>query len=57
MSLTHTPGDRLFVDYAGDPAFFTDPATGIEQKAWLFVAVWPYSVSPVRRGDAHAELA
>ena len=43
LALTHTPGDRLFVDYAGDPAFFTDPTTGIEQKAWLFVAVWPYS--------------
>ena len=43
LALTHTPGDRLFVDYAGDPAFFTDPTTGIAQKAWLFVAVWPYS--------------
>jgi transposase len=43
LSLTHTPGDRLFVDYAGDPACFTDPSTGIAQKAWLFVAVWPYS--------------
>lgn len=43
LALTHTPGDRLFVDYAGDPAFFTDPTTGLEQKAWLFVAVWPYS--------------
>jgi len=43
MSLTHAPGDRLFVDYAGDPAFFTDPTTGTVQKAWLFVAVWPYS--------------
>jgi transposase len=43
LALTHTPGDRLFVDYAGDPAFFIDPTTGIEQKAWLFVAVWPYS--------------
>jgi transposase len=43
LSLTHTPGDRLFVDYAGDPAFFTDPTTGIEQRAWLFVALWPYS--------------
>ena len=43
LSLTHTPGDRLFVDYAGDPAFFTDPTTGSLQKAWLFVAVWPYS--------------
>jgi len=43
LSLTHTPGDRLFVDYAGDPAVFTDPMTGTVQKAWLFVAVWPYS--------------
>jgi transposase len=43
LSLTHIPGDRLFVDYAGDPACFTDPMTGAVQKAWLFVAVWPYS--------------
>jgi transposase len=43
MSLVHKPGDRLFVDYAGDPAFYTDPTTGIVQKAWIFVAVWPYS--------------
>lgn len=43
MVLTHTPGDQLFVDYAGDALHFTDRTTGIEQKAWLFVAVWPYS--------------
>jgi transposase len=43
LNLTHVPGDRLFVDYAGDPAFYTDPTTGIAQKAWIFVAVWPYS--------------
>ena len=43
LSLTHSPGDRLFVDYAGDPAFFIDPTTGTVQKAWLFIAVWPYS--------------
>jgi transposase len=43
MSLTHIPGDRLFVDYAGDPVLYTDPATGIVQKAWIFVAVWAYS--------------
>ena len=43
LSLTHSPADRLFVDYAGDPAFFTDPMTGTVQKAWLFVAVRPYS--------------
>jgi transposase len=43
LSLTHVPGDRLFVDYAGDPAHFIDPTSGSVQKAWLFVAVWPYS--------------
>jgi len=43
LALTHVPGDRLFVDYAGDPALFCDPMTGLEQKAWVFVAVWPYS--------------
>jgi transposase len=43
LALVHTPGDQLFVDYAGDPVMFTDRPTGLEQKAWLFVAVWPYS--------------
>jgi len=43
LALVHTPGDQLFVDYAGDPVWFTDRTTGLEQKAWLFVAVWPYS--------------
>ena len=43
LALVHTPGDQLFVDYAGDPVSFTDRTTGLEQKAWLFVAVWPYS--------------
>ena len=43
LALVHTPGDQLFVDHAGDPVSFTDRTTGLEQKAWLFVAVWPYS--------------
>lgn len=43
LALTHTPGDRLFVDYAGDPAHYSDPSSGEVHKAWLFVAVWPYS--------------
>lgn len=43
LAMTHVPGDQLFVDYAGDPVSFTDPTTGLEQRAWLFVAVWPYS--------------
>ena len=43
MALTHTPGDKLFGDYAGDALHFTDRTTGTEQRAWLFVAVWPCS--------------
>jgi transposase len=43
LALTHVPGDQLFVDYAGDPVSFTDRTTGLDQRAWLFVAVWPYS--------------
>lgn len=43
LVLTHTPGDQLFVDYAGDAVPFTERTTGLEQRAWLFVAVWPYS--------------
>lgn len=43
LALEHTPGDQLFVDYAGDAVTFTDKTTGLEQRAWLFVAVWPYS--------------
>jgi transposase len=43
MAIAHVPGDRLFVDYAGDPAYYTDPTSGEIHKAWLFVAVWPYS--------------
>ena len=43
LVLEHIRGDRLFVDCAGDPTLYTDRTTGLEQKAWLFVAVWPYS--------------
>ena len=40
LALEHTPGDQLFVDYAGNAVPFVDPKTGLEQRAWLFVAVW-----------------
>ena len=43
LVLEHIPEDRFFVNCAGDPAPYTDRTTGLEQKAWLFVAVWPYS--------------
>lgn len=39
----HTPGDKLFVDYAGPTAEVTDPATGEIRTAQIFVAVLGYS--------------
>jgi transposase len=43
LAMVHEPADRLFVDYAGDPASYVDADTGAVHKAWLFVAVWPFS--------------
>jgi transposase len=43
LAIAHVPGDRLFVDYAGDPAEYVDPSSGEAHKAWIFVAVWPFS--------------
>jgi transposase len=35
----HRAGEKLFVDYAGDPILVHDPATGEVREAQLFVAV------------------
>jgi len=35
----HIPGDKMFVDYAGQTAAVIDPATGEERQAQVFVAV------------------
>jgi len=35
----HRAGEKLFVDYAGQPAWLTDPATGTRTPVPLFVAV------------------
>jgi len=35
----HRAGEKLFVDYAGQPAYLTDPATGARTAVPLFVAV------------------
>jgi transposase len=43
MRQNHKPGERVEVDWAGDTMVFTDPATGAEKKAYLFVAALPYS--------------
>lgn len=43
MHLDHKPGDKLFVDYAGERPRLTDPKTGLEMPVELFVAVLPSS--------------
>jgi transposase len=43
LSLEHVPGDKLLVDYSGDPAQFVDRHTGEIIPAPLFVAVWAVS--------------
>lgn len=43
MRITHKPGDAMQVDWAGDPLYITDPVTGEESPAYIFVAVLPCS--------------
>ena len=43
MRITHKPGDTMQVDWAGDPLYITDPVTGEEEPAYIFVAVLPCS--------------
>ena len=43
MRITHKPGDAMQVDWAGDPLYITDPVTGEEEPAYIFVAVLPCS--------------
>ena len=50
MRLTHTPGQRMFVDWAGDCAHIIDPVTGEVGDVWLFVASFPYSAALFARG-------
>jgi len=42
-TLQHQPGRALFVDWAGDTIPIVDSVTGEVMKAYLFVAVLPYS--------------
>lgn len=35
--------EKIEVDWAGDPARWINPDTGEEKRAWVFVAVLPYS--------------
>lgn len=43
MRIVRKPGERVEVDWAGDTMRFLDPASGVEKKAYLFVAALPYS--------------
>jgi len=40
MRITHKAGEKLFVDYAGLTMLYTDPSSGEEKKAYIFVATW-----------------
>lgn len=39
MHMEHKAGDKVFVDYAGDKLYWTDPLTEEQKKAEVFVAV------------------
>jgi transposase len=40
MRQTHAPGEKLFVDYAGQTVPIVDPTTGVVREVQLFVAVF-----------------
>jgi len=39
----HVPGEHLFIDYSGDPAYWVDRDSGEQQPAQLFIAAWGFS--------------
>jgi len=41
--IEHNPGEKLYIDFAGDTIEFVDRETGCIQKAQVFVAALPYS--------------
>jgi transposase len=41
--ITHEPGKRMFVDWAGSVGHITDAVTGVIYDAYIFVACLPYS--------------
>ena len=43
MHISRKPGEQVEVDWAGDPAYVTDPDTGEIIKAYIFVGVMTYS--------------
>lgn len=43
MVLEHSPGDKLYIDFAGKPLSYIDRETGEEIDVQVFVACLPYS--------------
>jgi transposase len=43
MVLTHAPGDKLYIDFAGKKLSYTDRVSGEVKEAEVFVACMPYS--------------
>jgi len=43
MTIVHEPGEKLYVDYSGDPAYYIDRHTGERMAAQLFIAAWGFS--------------
>ena len=44
MHIVRTPGEQIEVDWAGDPAYITDPVTGDKKKTFVFVGALSYSL-------------
>ena len=40
MRVPHKAGEKLYVDFAGLTMIYTDPSSGEERKAQIFVATW-----------------
>jgi len=43
MHINRKPGEQIEVDWAGDPAYISNPETGEPKKAFVFVEVLSYS--------------
>lgn len=46
MHISRKPGEQIEVDWAGDPAYITDPDTGEATEVHIFVGVLSYSQYP-----------
>jgi transposase len=55
MRMAHKAGEKLFVDYAGLTMVYTDPSSGEEKKAYIFVATW--GASNYTYAEAHPSQA